>query len=461
MPIPELFKMQMESVLNETDSIALYDALQQEAPPVSLRINRAKQVVPSIAKEPVKWCDTGYYLPERPAFAFDPLWHAGCYYVQEASSMFLEQAVKQYVTTSKSVRCLDLCAAPGGKSTHLIALLPEGSLLVSNEVIKTRMNVLAENMQKWGSPRSVVTHNDPADFRQLPHFFDILLTDVPCSGEGMFRKDVQAVHEWSPENVTHCVMRQRKIVQDVWDTLKPGGLLIYSTCTFNKKENEENIRWICDELGADILPLSLNDTWEVTVLSPDLPMYRFFPSRAKGEGFSLALLRKHNGEQLPLPLIKKKRKKAQKQEEYPKEIKEWIGHGEYVFESDGDRLYAVPSILKEDIALLQQTLNVVYSPLLLATRKGKDWIPSQALALSTLLNADAFHTAELTWEQAIRYLRRESIVLSDSVPKGYVLLTYRGVPLGFAKQLQGRANNLYPNEWKIRSGYIPEKTTIL
>ena len=228
--------------------------------PVSIRMNPKKSDKHPEAT-PVPWSHWGYYLPERLSFTFDPLFQNGTYYVQEASSMFLEQAIKAYV--KDPVVCLDLCAAPGGKSTHLLSLLPEGSVLVSNEVIRSRSYILAENIQKWGYPNHVVTNNDPAELGELTHLFDVIVTDVPCSGEGMFRKDTDSTGEWSVANVELCVSRQRRILHDIWNALKPGGLLVYSTCTYNTEEDEENIQYIIDELGAEPLSIPIDPTWGV------------------------------------------------------------------------------------------------------------------------------------------------------------------------------------------------------
>ena len=268
MNLPASFIDYTRALLGNEEYEKLAAALQQE-PPVSIRINKLRMKEEGLSSltdssarfsfNKVPWASDGYYLDERLTFTFDPLFHAGCYYVQEASSMFVEQVLRQYVESP--VVMLDLCAAPGGKSTHARSVLPEGSLLVANEVIRNRSQVLAENLTKWGHPDVVVTNNDPADFSALPSFFDVILTDVPCSGEGMFRKDPVAVEEWSPENVEICWQRQRRIIADIWPCLKPGGILIYSTCTYNSKEDEENVCWIQQEFGAELLPLEVQDEW--------------------------------------------------------------------------------------------------------------------------------------------------------------------------------------------------------
>lgn len=252
MELPSSFTDYTRTLLSAGEYEKLAAALGGEQP-VSIRLNEDKLPESSFrlfrsSFKQVPWSATGYYLDKRLTFTFDPLFHAGCYYVQEASSMFVEQALRQYAA-ERPVVMLDLCAAPGGKSTHARSMLPAGSLLVANEVIRNRSQILAENLTKWGHPDVVVTNNDPADFSPLTDFFDVILADVPCSGEGMFRKDPVAVSEWSPENVEICWQRQRRIISDIWPCLKPGGILIYSTCTYNTKEDEENVRWLRDEFG--------------------------------------------------------------------------------------------------------------------------------------------------------------------------------------------------------------------
>ena len=290
MNLPSDFSQRTHELLGDNDYRQLEDALQDEAP-VSIRVNSAK-CDREVKGERVPWSANGIYLAERPTFTFDPLFHAGCYYVQEASSMFVEQVLKTYV--SSPVVMLDLCAAPGGKSTAARAVLPDGSLLVANEVMRNRVQILAENLIKWGNTEVVVTNNDPSDFAALPGMFDVVLTDVPCSGEGMFRKDAVAVEEWSADNVQICRQRQRRILADVWTALKPGGLLIYSTCTYNREEDEDNVAWIARELGAEVLEVPVRPEWNITgnLTEADFPVYRFLPHKTKGEGFFLAVLRK-------------------------------------------------------------------------------------------------------------------------------------------------------------------------
>ena len=473
MALPIDFIARARALLGESEYERLEAALRTEAP-VSLRLNPLKGIPAPVEGEPVPWCASGYYLPGRPAFTFDPFLHAGAYYVQEASSMFLEQAIKTYVR--KPVRCLDLCAAPGGKSTHLAALLPAGSLLVSNEVIRSRANILAENIAKWGSPDCVVLNNDPAELGDaLPHLFDVIVADVPCSGEGMFRKDAASAGEWSVENVRLCAARQRRIMHDIWEALCPGGILVYSTCTYNTEEDEENIHYIVEELGAEALPIPTRDDWQVTgALRHNHPVYRFLPHKTRGEGFFLAVLRKAEGERREIRLRQKGKKgkatsgrtSAREPKNIGRELKNLapdphtlLQPGDYAPLQMGDgSLRVIPSAHAETIGiLLEAGLRPLLAGICLGEEKGKDFVPAQELALSASLRPDAFPSVELEWADAIRFLRREALAaLPTGLEKGYVLARYRGLPLGFLKHLGNRANNLYPQEWRIRSGYLPD-----
>ena len=468
MLLPPSFVENIRALLGEEECVRLCDALTQTEPPVSIRLNPLKRggalsVLPA-SPEKISWATDAFYLDERPAFTFDPLLHAGCYYVQEASSMFLEQALRQCLTEGRPVTALDLCAAPGGKSTLLRSLLPAGSLLVANEVVRSRAQVLAENLTKWGHPDVVVTNSDPADFTPMADCFDLILTDVPCSGEGMFRKDEGAVNEWSPENVENCWKRQRRILSDIWPCLKPGGLLIYGTCTYNIKEDEENVRWMRDERGAEVLSVDIPDEWGVTgnlLAGESFPVYRFFPHRTRGEGFFLAILRKPVEEDAPsrLSFVKAKERRGKSKDKAQPlfgkarlaEIGGWLKEADaYTLLPDGTAVSAFPTVWLPVLEELKKKVRVMQAGVALAEIKGKDCVPLHALAMSVLLRADAFPRQEVDEQQAIAYLRKEAIALPDAAPRGVVLLTYRDVPLGFVKNIGSRANNLYPQEWRIR-----------
>ena len=420
-------------------------ALETE-PVVSIRFNDRKMEADS-SLNAVPWASAGRYLESRPVFTADPLFHAGCYYVQEASSMFVEQVVRQYL--DRPVRALDLCAAPGGKSTLLLSLLPQGSMLVSNEPVPLRAQILAENVTKWGNAASLVTRNEPADFAPFRNFFDFILVDAPCSGEGMFRKDSYAVEQWSVSNVEQCAKRQREIVADIWESLRPGGLMVYSTCTFNREENEDCVEWIASELGAEVLKLEISDEWNITgsLTTEGLPVYRFIPGYTAGEGLFLAVLRKDGSSTVMQP-------KAPRMQLAPAKLKsevaKWIAApGDFDFVMQGDTVIAMPKEHTAAMLALQQKLKVLHMALPLAEVKNNKILPLHALAMSSELVAQAFNTVELEREKALAYLHREALLFADA-PVGHLLLTYKGTPIGFVKNIGNRANNLYPAEWRIR-----------
>ena len=426
----------MQALLGKDDWNDFAAALQQ-APPVSIRYNRYKNATPQDT-EKVAWCDMGSYLTTRPVFTLDPLLHAGAYYVQEASSMFLEQAAVLW-REQTGLRFLDLCAAPGGKSTHLADLMPAGSLLVSNEAIRSRTAALSENLAKWGNPNTIVTHNDPGDFASLPGFFDVMLIDAPCSGEGLFRKDPAAMEEWSEAHVKLCAERQRRIVSGAWDALKEEGLLLYSTCTYNREENENNIRWITQHLDAEVVHIPLQAAWNVMASEYG---YRFFPHKTKGEGFFISLLRKKRR----TPSIERNRKPHTPGRVAP--IPAWL-NGDFTFVREGFYIYAFPDDAVHDIFHLKRHLRFLQAGVKAGEVKGADIVPSAALALSTALRNDAFPCAGVDLTTALRFLRRDTLTLPH-VAKGYCVISYQHSPLGFVKNIGARSNNLYPPAWRIR-----------
>jgi len=382
--LPEDFIRETKLIMGEERLNRFLGAFDEEAP-VSIRINPRKVSSTTVSGESVAWCEEGFYLEGRPQFTFDPLFHAGCYYVQEASSMFVTHVLRQFV--KDPVAMLDLCAAPGGKSTAAISVLPAGSTLVSNEPMVNRAQILLENMTKWGYPECSVTNAYPRDFRKAKAKFDLILCDVPCSGEGMFRKDPATISEWSLQNVEKCWRLQREIVADAWECLNPGGLLIYSTCTFNIKENEENVRWILDTYEAEALEIPVEPEWNITgSLLPgfDAPVYRFIPGITRGEGLFLCAIRKRG-----------------------------------VFSGTARKNIPIQS-LSADFPVGETSVDVTYS-------------------------------------EALKYLRGEALVLPPDTPKGIVNISYKGFALGPAKNIGNRANNLYPKPWRIKTTHLPSE----
>ncbi|MFZ4726155.1 MAG: methyltransferase RsmF C-terminal domain-like protein, partial [Paludibacter sp.] len=440
MKLPDAFICRTKVLLGD-EYLAFEKSLEENAP-TSIRLNDKMHYLAS--DEKVSWCENGFYLKERPLFTADPLFHAGIYYVQEAASMFLYQAVKQHFAEARSV--LDLCAAPGGKSTLLTQALSENSLLVSNEIIRSRAYILAENLIKWGNPNIVVTNNDPKDFESLPGFFDAVIVDAPCSGEGMFRKDEGAIKEWSEYNVIMCAQRQREILTSVWDTLKTDGKLVYSTCTYNREENEENVRWICDELGAELLTIDLNGINNITVSDYG---YRFYPHKTRGEGFFLSVLRKTSSLTRRLK-IKNDNRKTGKQFNYLNlNSLKLIEPESWIINNENNIISAYNSERFEDFILIQKYLKCMHSGIQLGEIKGNDFIPGSSIALSKKLNRESIECVDVDYRTAISFLKKEAIQLPQT-SRGYLLITYKEQALGWVKNVGNRCNNLYPQEWRIR-----------
>lgn len=453
MQLPQDFVQQMCALLGEAEAGALCSALTDTPPAVSVRRNPTKGEVSFAQSTPVPWCSDGCYLAERPSFTLDPRFHAGAYYVQEAASMFIEQAYRQIERDFTPTRLLDLCAAPGGKSTLWRSLLPDGALLVANEPIRQRAQILAENLTKWGHPDVVTTSAYPAEFAPLCGFFDVIAADVPCSGEGMFRKDEGARAEWSLAAVETCAARQRAILTDIWDCLREGGYLVYSTCTFNRAENEDNVRFVCQELGAEVVAVPIDEAWGI---APDTTaggqaVYHFFPHRTQGEGLFLALLRKT----ALAPAAREKKRTRSKETPVPDAAKllAWLKTPTdfRLFCPTSETIAAVRTSLLDDVQRVAACVRTLTAGVLMGETKGRKFVPAHALALSTVLADTAFPRAELDGDTALRYLRREAVVLPPEQPRGHVLLCFEGLPLGWVNNLGTRANNLYPAEWRIRN----------
>ena len=428
---------------------ALADAITTSEPSVAVRVNEARGVRVPDGVPRVPWCDQGFYLDNRPAFTFDTDWHAGHYYVQDASSMFIAHVIKHFV--HEPVRYLDLCAAPGGKTTATIQALPQQSMVVANEIVPPRARVLADNVIRWGNPRCAVTSNAPTQIGKFTHFFDVIAADVPCSGEGMMRKDDEAVAQWSPALVEQCAQRQREILTDAWQALRPGGLLIYSTCTYNRQENEEIAEFIVNELGATSLEVPIETSWNIhPAIGSDCHCYRFMPHRVDGEGLFMAVFRKDGN--APRQDIRIKEKSSKKAEEIGKN---WLAKpDEYVIEQQGDLSIAVPQDIRREVAALRASLNVLHAGVELATIMGRKTVPHHSLAMSMERDEKAFPVCEVDYATALRYLRGESITLDG--PRGYVLVAHHGAVLGFANNLGNRANNLYPKPLRILSTHLPD-----
>lgn len=441
--LPTAFEKRMKETLGaEYNSFS--EALQKPST-VSVRLNPRKR--PSVTGEKIPWCESGLYLASRPVFALDPEWHAGAYYVQEASSMMVELALKNSVDLSEPLRVLDLCAAPGGKSTHLLSLLNRDSLLVSNEVIKSRAGILQENLIKWGHINSVTTVNDARDFSSLTGFFDVIVVDAPCSGEGLFRKEPESMSEWSQENVNLCSARQKRILAEVFPALKEGGVLIYSTCTYNSDENELNMQWIQQQQQLEFTSIDKVPSGVEEIRNGKVIGYRLMPHRVNGEGFFISIIRKLD----KTDRIHVRRSSLKKS--LQKLPGKWINRDVSLIDHNG-LLIAVPERWWDEIDFLSRSLTVSSRGTALAEVKNNKFIPEHALAMSIDLAASDFSVIDLNLDDALRFLRKDNLTIADN-ERGFALVRYNSNPLGWINRLGNRVNNLYPQNWRIRMQSSP------
>ncbi|MCX6206775.1 MAG: RNA methyltransferase [Bacteroidetes bacterium] len=415
---------------------------------VSIRLNPAKPIELSHLpiSDNVKWCENGRYLAERPFFTFDPFLHAGAYYVQEASSMFLWQAIQQTVPNTAGKKVLDLCAAPGGKSTLLASYFTDG-LLVANEVIKNRANILVENCSKWGGGNLIVTNNDPSHFQSLPNFFDLLMIDAPCSGSGLFRKDPDAIQEWSEANVALCCQRQQRILADALPCLAEEGILIYSTCSYSQEEDESICDWLLEEMDMESIPLKIEKDWGIVETHATVhgaAGYRFYPDQIKGEGFFLACFRKKTGSFSTK--IKLKALPATSKAQVQILQSHILLPENLSFFDQNESIRAIETKWLSHLSSLASHLYIKKAGVEIASLKGKDLVPAHELALSGWI-LGGYPSIELDLEHALLYLKRKEYRVEGQ--NGWNLMRYGGQPLGWAKILPNRINNYYPAEWRI------------
>lgn len=440
-----------KAVAHITDAKDLEDAILYSEPPVSLRVNPNK-ITQSLPLEQVRWADHGYYLPKRPVFTLDPLFHAGAYYVQEASSMFIESILKP-IAEKKTLKVLDLCAAPGGKSSHIISLLQRGSLLVANEFVRSRAYILSENLIKWGKSNCVVTNNSARDFKFLHGFFDVVLVDAPCSGEGMFRKNPDSILEWSPANVEMCAERQLSILQDIWECVAPQGHLIYSTCTYNELENEDVVHTFLKQVQGACKEVPLpHNSGIIAHTKGNAISYRFFPHLLKGEGFAATVIQKHEGESYMPPKRLAAPKKIhiiteKNKLQYSKLI---VNHESVVYEDAKQVVWSFSKDYRKFLIDIFAHCSILHAGIPLVQIQGHKLNPMVGLAYANSFNPHTLIKHQIDLETALRYFKREALQLDSSLPKGWIQLVYKGVSIGFVKNIGNRANNSYPKEWSIK-----------
>jgi 16S rRNA C967 or C1407 C5-methylase (RsmB/RsmF family)/NOL1/NOP2/fmu family ribosome biogenesis protein len=435
-----------------------FRAAHDEPAPVSIRFNGKKldlanegqmqgilsdgDLAPSHA---VPWSSTGYYLQERPVFTLDPAIHGGGYYVQEASSMFLEYLLRQVLGDARGLKVVDLCAAPGGK-TSLLASMEQFSLVLANEIIRTRVSILYENVVKWGDPKIFISNNDPSQFKNLPGYFDVMVVDAPCSGSGLFRKDKAALQEWSEANVLHCAERQKRILADALPALREGGILVYSTCSYSSREDEDVLDWLMGHPGLVALDMPVPESWGIVKTESKLggKGFRFFPGKAEGEGFFIACFRM--AEKVGGGLDASRKKPVIHTKASVPEV--WLNQDHPVeIILAGEEVYCILTELFSDHHALREVLNIRKSGVKAGAMVRDEFLPDHELVLSNLASPLA-PSLQLDKSAAIQYLRKQCFQL-EAPEKGWYVVKYRQLGLGLVKHLGNRMNNYYPASWRI------------
>jgi 16S rRNA C967 or C1407 C5-methylase (RsmB/RsmF family)/NOL1/NOP2/fmu family ribosome biogenesis protein len=430
-------------------SPAAFLQAQSEDAAVSVRLHPRKPLALFPASGVVPWCAEGRYLPSRPSFTLDPAYHAGAYYVQEASSMFLAHAVRQVLPAgSTGLRVLDLCAAPGGKSTLLASVLGEENLLVSNEVIRARASILEENLTRWGHANTIVSSNDPRDFSRLPGYFDAIVVDAPCSGSGLFRKDKAALDQWSDNNVTLCGQRQERILADVLPALRQDGYLIYSTCSYSLREDEQILDWLSTQQSMESVRLTNHPDWRIRETQSACKAwgYKFLPGEVRGEGFFLAVLRKTQ----PAATVAASRFRSTAEKGMWQQIP-WFTppEGTIMLQTQPGVYSFLRAEFEPDLQLLQKNLYLRKAGTRLGEPAHKDWIPAHDAALSIFARSENIPSITVTADEALRFLKKEDFIQAHP-PRGWYQVRYQGLGLGWVKSLGNRINNYLPKHWRIR-----------
>ena len=448
-PLPEEFRLCMRRQLGDAEAERLFSALDTE-PSTSIRLNPAKPAQ-VFEGERIGWSEYGRYLAMRPQFTLDALLHGGAYYVQEASSQFVGYLLRDLEL--EGCRVLDMCAAPGGKSTIYSTLVGRRGLVVANDISRSRALALSDNVQRWGMGNVVVTCNQPSHIGAFEHWFDVVAVDAPCSGEGMFRKMDEARTEWTPSAPDMCAERQREIVREAWRALRPGGRLIYSTCTFNDKEDEGVVEWLVEEFGDELQPINpveLNDAWGI--VRSDIGAFQcfhFYPHRARGEGFFAAVVGKREGAQHRAAVKSRRKLFALPAKSDVAELERWVDNpDDMAFRLVGDVVYGYHRDVVEDVVTLSESLSVIYSGVCMGQIFKRKLRPEHSLALYVGMNAEAVPSVELSEEDALSYLRRQDISATQFT-EGINRVMSRGVAIGFVKRIGARCNNMYPKDLRI------------
>ena len=437
MDFPVEFSQRMRKMLND-EYESFIEAFSDNAVYCGIRVNTNKNgVLEKVLSrlgypENVKWCPTGYYTAKDVISGRDPYHMCGLVYFQEPSAMSTVEALG----IEPGDRVLDLCAAPGGKATHAAEKLRGEGLLVANEIIPKRSKILSENIQRMGIKNAIVTNESPEKLAEkYPSFFDKIIVDAPCSGEGMFRKEPQAIEEWSTEHTLSCAQRQRLILKSAFTMLKKGGRLVYSTCTFAPCENEGVAHWVLENIdGIRLCGIELEGMTDGKSEYVDSHFdlsgtKRIFPHKSKGEGHFVALFEKTEGSINSFG----KTYKCDKAKEFISFQKDNLNsniEGEII--SFGDNLYLMPESFDID------KIKVVLPGLHLGVCKKGRFEPSHALCLA--LNREDFKRT-YTVDDAGKYYKGETLGYDGN---GWTAVLYDGYPIGWGKATGGVLKNHFP-----------------
>jgi 16S rRNA C967 or C1407 C5-methylase (RsmB/RsmF family) len=444
MSIPESFFQRLP--LPESEMQAFRDSL-REPPPTALRLNPFKAKL--VAKlERVPWCKEGVYLEKRPVFTSDPAFHAGAYYPQEASSQVMDHVVRQLALDQEPISALDLCGAPGGKATLLRSVLHPDSFVWANEIVPKRAKVLFENLQKWGHEGIAVSRARPADFSDMKAAFDLILVDAPCSGEGLFRKQPGAVEEWSLDAVEACALRQREILRDIWPSLKPGGILVYSTCTFNQMENEDTLNRLAELGGVDFPEVAMPFQGVSPSRERGVTGYRFWPHRVKGEGFFLAVVRKAEGKMGKRKIGNRQHLRSVKISGLSLPCVADDRNVTYVLTDRGRKLW-------EQFPAKEKVISPGYE---IGRVKSDRYLPGHGRAMWRSFRSR--EGAELSLGEALVYLSCHD-VMWDRDGKGIIPVSFEAFDLGYARCDKSRLVSKYPLNFRIRKPSVEGYTKIV
>ncbi|MCR4649021.1 MAG: RsmF rRNA methyltransferase first C-terminal domain-containing protein [Lachnospiraceae bacterium] len=470
--LPEEFEKRMKEMLG--GEYEAFKASFNESRRIGIRVNTLKTDTDTFLKlfpgnpEKIKWCETGFFTSTDEKYGRLSQHDAGAFYMQEPSAQAVAASLGS-VMDLKGRKVLDLCAAPGGKSTQLASMMAGEGVLVSNEINRERAAILSSNIERMGVRNCVVLNETPERIAEtFENWFDAVVVDAPCSGEGMFRKDETALREWSPANVEMCADRQKDILREAVKTLKDGGILVYSTCTFAVDEDEKQMaEFLCEYPEFEIIECEnfkffdkgfTSFEFEGKKVSDDPKLKeslekcaRLWPHKIDGEGHFICILKKRGSDET---VGEKKKKKSERNNRPDKKsiglIKDFFSDMIVNFEPDFDNTVCFADsvyLLPKDFNISLKGLKIQRAGLLLGEIKKDRFEPSHSLAMALNKN-NCIRCAELDEDEALKFRHGEE--LRKDLPNGWTLMLVNGVSLGWGKVANGAIKNHYPKGLRIK-----------